>query len=117
VGLGVGTWLLVRLTTLAFYLYSTHFFTTLRTCLGLPHPITTHLSQSQCGHTIDDLGTHLFWCPYGSECTTSHNTFQDIVVAIALENGAHVHKEVSTFSFTTLDDEWISLSLEMVFGL
>ncbi len=59
VGLGVGAWLLPRFITLAFCLSSTHFFTTLRTCLGLPHPTITHLSRSQCGHTIDNLGVHL----------------------------------------------------------
>ncbi len=50
---------LVCPTTLAFCLSSTHFYTTLRTCLGLSHLIVGHLSWCQCGHTIDDLGTHL----------------------------------------------------------
>jgi hypothetical protein len=45
------------------------------TYLGLLHPIIVNLSRCECGHTIDDLGTHLLWCPYESECTTSHDTF------------------------------------------
>jgi hypothetical protein len=41
-------------------------------------------------HTIDDLGTHLLWCPYRNEHIIVHNTFQDIVLTIVLESGAHV---------------------------
>ncbi len=44
VGLGASAWLLVRPTTPTFHLSSTHFLTTLRICLGLPHPIVVHLS-------------------------------------------------------------------------
>jgi hypothetical protein len=35
-------------------------FISLRIHFGLPHPTIAHLSQCQCGHTIDDLSTHLF---------------------------------------------------------
>jgi hypothetical protein len=63
--LGASAWLLVHLTTLAFCLLSTHFLTTLRTYLVLPHPMVAHLSWCQCGHAIKDLGTHLLWCPCG----------------------------------------------------
>jgi hypothetical protein len=41
------------------------------------------------------LGIHLFCCSCESERTAIHDTFQDIVVAIALENGTHVQREVS----------------------
>jgi hypothetical protein len=67
---------------------------TLHTHLGLPHLRVAHISQCKCGHTIDDLGTHLLWCPYKSECMTPHDTFQNIVATIALENGTHIQKEV-----------------------
>jgi len=40
------------------------FLSTLCTCLGLPHPTIVNLSWCECGHTIHNLGTHLFWCPY-----------------------------------------------------
>jgi hypothetical protein len=60
VNVGATAWLLTHPTTLTFHLSSTHFFTTLRTHFGLPHPIVAHLSRCQCGHTIDDLGTQLF---------------------------------------------------------
>jgi hypothetical protein len=40
------------------------------------------------------------------------NPLWDIVTTIILENGTHVEKEVSHLSFATLDDKWISLSLE-----
>ncbi len=75
VGPRVSTWLLVRPTTPTFHLSSTHFLTTLHTRLGLPHPIITHFSRCQCGHTISDLGAHLLWCPCGSECMIAHYTF------------------------------------------
>jgi hypothetical protein len=90
-----GTWLLVHPITLAFCLSPTHFFTSLNTHLGLPHPTMVHLSQCQCGHAVDNLGTHLLWCPYGSERTTVHNILQDVIATIVLENGTHIQKEVS----------------------
>ncbi len=67
-----------------------HFLTTLHTCLGLPHPIVANFSWCQCGHTIDNLDTHLFRCPCGSDCITAHNTLRDIIAPIALESGTHV---------------------------
>jgi hypothetical protein len=69
-----GVWLLTFLTTPTFHLSSTHFLTTLCTYLGLPHPTVAHLSQCQCGHTIDDLNTHLFQCPCRGECIITHDT-------------------------------------------
>jgi hypothetical protein len=72
-----------------------HFLTTLHVRLGLPNPIMAHLSWSQCGHTIDNLSTHLLWWPNGNEHIIAHNTFQDIVAIIVLESGAHVQGEVS----------------------
>jgi hypothetical protein len=58
-GLGVGVWLLFCPTTPAFHLSPTHLLTTLHTHLGLQHLMVAHLSRCQCGHTIDDLSTHL----------------------------------------------------------
>jgi len=69
---------------------SVHFRTTLWTCLGLSHLIVAHLSWCQCGHTIDDLCTHLLRCPCGSECIVAHDTFWDAIATIILENGTHV---------------------------
>jgi hypothetical protein len=68
-------WLLVHPTTPTFCLSPTHFLISLHTHIGLPHPMMAHLSQCHYGHTIDDLGTHLLWCSYGSEHTTTHNKF------------------------------------------
>jgi hypothetical protein len=76
--------------TPAFRSFLAHFLTTLHTCLNLPHHVVAHLSQCKCGHTIDDLCTHLFRCLYMNEHTTTHNTFQDIITAIVLESGTHV---------------------------
>ncbi len=90
VGAKVGTWLLIHLITLTFHLFSTHFLTTLRTHLVLPHPMVAHLSRCQCGHAIDDLGTHLLWCPCGGEHIATHNTFGATIIIIALESGTHV---------------------------
>jgi hypothetical protein len=52
--------------------------------------MVAHLSQCQCGHTIDDLGTHLLWCPCESERTIAQNTFRNTIATIILESGAHV---------------------------
>ncbi len=90
VGLGAGVWLLVHPTALAFDLSSAHFFTTVCTHFGLPHPTIAHLSWCQCGHTIDDLCAHLLQCPCGNECTTTLDTFWGIVATIALESKAHI---------------------------
>jgi hypothetical protein len=90
---GVGVWLLFHPTTLAFHLSPTHFLTTLHTHLGLQHPMVPHLSRCQCGHTIDDLNTHLLQCPCGSEHIITHDTLWDTIVIIILENGAHVQRE------------------------
>jgi hypothetical protein len=85
VGLGVGAWLLAHPTTPTFHLSPTHFFIALRTHLGLPHAMVAHLSQCQCGRTIDDLNNHLFQCPCGSEHIVTHDTFWDNIVIIILE--------------------------------
>jgi hypothetical protein len=106
--LGVGTWLLTCPTTLTFYLSSTHFLTTLSTCFDLSHPTFTHFSQCQCGHTIDDLNTHLLWCPCEREHTTTHDTLWDIVVTIVLENGAHFQWKVSHL-FPCHTQQWMDI--------
>jgi hypothetical protein len=74
-------------------------------------------SWFKCGHTIDDLGTHFFQCLYGSKCTIAHNTLQDIVVAIDWRVEHMFRRRFPTFSFTTPNDEWVSLSLVTIFGL
>ncbi len=89
-GLKAYAWLLVHPTTPTFHLSSIHFLIALCTYLGLPLPTMAHLSWCQRGHTIDNLGTHLFWCLCGNECTLAHNTLQDIVATIILENGTYV---------------------------
>ncbi len=55
----VGAWLLIHPTTLAFHLFSTHFRTTLHIRFILSHLMVDHLSQCQCGHAIENSGTHL----------------------------------------------------------
>ncbi len=95
VGLRVGVWLLTRPTTPAFHLSLTHFLTALCTHFGLPKSMVAHFSQCQCGHTIDDLCTHLFRCPYESDRIIAHGTVRNIIAAIILESGTHVEREVS----------------------
>jgi hypothetical protein len=115
VGLGVGVWLLTYPTTPAFYLSSTHFLTTLHTCFGLSHPIVTHFSRCQCGHTIDDLSIHLLRCPYESEHTKPMIHFR-ILLQLMFWRLEHMFNGRSpTFSFATPNNEWISLSLETTF--
>ncbi len=93
--LKASVWLLTRPITCAFCLSLVHFFSTLHTCLGLPHLMVAHLLECQYGHTIDNLSTHLLWCLCGNEHIIAHDTFQDTLVAITWGNGAHVQKEVS----------------------
>jgi hypothetical protein len=46
-----------------------------------------------------------------------HNTFNDIIVIIVVESGAHMFRGRSlTFSLATPNDEWISLSPKMISG-
>ncbi len=70
----IGAWLLVRVNTPSFHLSSTHFLTTLYICFSIPHPTVPHVSQRQCGHTIDDLGIYLLCCPCGNERIAAHDT-------------------------------------------
>jgi hypothetical protein len=117
VGLGASVWLLAYPTTPTFYLSSAHFLTTLHTCLGLPHPIVANLSWCQCGHTIDNLDTHLFWCPCGSDHITTHNTLW-ILLQLLFWRVEHMFRGRSfTFSLTTSNDEWIFLLPKMTFIL
>ncbi len=95
VGPTIGTWLLVHPSTLSFHLSSTHFLIAFHIRLGIPHLTIMHISWWQCGHTIEDLCIHLLHCPCDSECIAAHDTFRNIVVAISLESGAHVQREVS----------------------
>ncbi len=95
VGPIIGAWLLTHLSTLSFCLSNAHFFTTLHIHIGIPHPIVTHFSQCQCGHTIDDLGIHLLRCLCKSERTTTHDTFRDTIATIASKNETHVQRKVS----------------------
>ncbi len=88
--------LLIRSTTLTFrhqFTFLQHYVPILD-CHILQLPT---FSRCQCGHTIDNLGTHLFRCPCENERTIVHDTFQGSIVAIALENGPHIEREVSHF--------------------
>jgi hypothetical protein len=91
----VSTWLLTHPTTPIFHLSPSHFLTTLCTCFGFLHLLISHLSWCQWGHTIDNLGTHLVWCPCRNEHIVAHDPLWDIVITIILESGTHVQKEVS----------------------
>jgi hypothetical protein len=82
-------------TTLILCLSSAHFLIALCSRLDLSHFIVVQYAWCQCDQTIDDLDTHLFWCPYKTECISIHNTFLDIVAAITLKSGPHVQREVS----------------------
>ncbi len=77
--------------------------------------IFAHFSCCQCGHTIDDLGIHLFWCMCGNGCITTHHTLQGIVAISALGNGTHLQKEVphlfpsphSTMNLYSYHQKWL----------
>ncbi len=90
-----GTWLLICPSTPSFCLSSTYLLIMLRIHSNIPHPMATHLSWCQCGHTIDDLSIYLLRCPCKSEHITTHDTLQDTIATITLESGTHVQKKVS----------------------
>ncbi len=115
VGLVVRVWLLVHLSTLSFSFSFVHVLTTLHILLSIPHPIIAHLSQCQCGHTINDLGIDLLHCPCGNESIVAHDMLWNTITTIALKSGAHVQKEVSHLFPTTHRDKWILSSLETIF--
>lgn len=94
VGPTTSTWLLTYPTTPTFCLSLVHFLRVLHTHLGLPHSTNARLSHCQCEHTIDDLGIHIFQRLCKNECIATHNTLQDTIKTIVLDNGAH-EKEVS----------------------
>jgi hypothetical protein len=95
VGLVARAWLLAHLITPSFYLSSAHCFITLHIRFNVPHLTILDISQSQCGHTIDDLGIHLLCCLCKSERIATHDTLRDTIEAIALECGIHIQREDS----------------------
>jgi hypothetical protein len=64
----------------------------LRIFLNIPHLTIAHLSQCQCGHTIDDLGIHLLHYLCENECITTHDTFRNTIITIMLENGVQIQR-------------------------
>jgi len=115
VGLAVGVWLLAHLNTPLFSLSSTHFLRTFRIRLDITHPIITHFSWCQCDHTIYNLGIHLLHCLCKNECTTTHDTFQDTVVTIALKLKLMHRERFFIFFLVTHKDKWIISSPKIVF--
>jgi hypothetical protein len=116
VGLASRAWLLTRPNTLSFRLSSIHFLTTLHIHFNIPHLTILYLSKCWCGHTIDDLGIHLLCCLCGNEHIVPHDTFQDVVAAIASKSGTHVQR-FFTFSSATHKNKWILSSPKIVFVL
>jgi len=94
-GPAIGAWLLDRLNTSSFHLSSIHFLTTLCIRFSIPHPTIPHVSQCQCGHTIDDLSIYLLHCPCGNEQVTAHYTLWDIVAIITSKSETQIQRKVS----------------------
>jgi len=86
---------LVHSSTPSFCLSFAHLLITLYTCFNIPHPTIRHLSQCQCGHTIDGLGIHLLHCSCGNERIITHDTIWNTIVTIVLETGARIQKKGS----------------------
>jgi len=75
--------------------------------------MVAHLSQCQCRQAIEDLGTHLFWCPCGVNIQQPM-IHSEILLPWKVE---HMFRGRSpTFSFVTPNVKWISLSPETTFG-
>jgi hypothetical protein len=104
----IGAWLLVCLNTPSVHLSSTHFLTTLSIHFSIPHPIVPHVSQCQCGHTIDDLGIYLLRCPCGNECIVAHDTLWNIIAIITSESEAQIQRKVSHL-FPCHTQKWMDI--------
>ncbi len=104
-------YLLVFPNTPSFCLSSTHFLTTFRIHLGIPHLMVAHLSWCQCGHIINDLGIHLLHCPCENEHIAAHDTLRNTIAIIVLENGTHIQKRFPTFFPAINGNEWKLSSL------
>jgi hypothetical protein len=69
---GWGVWFTTRSIFPAFPLFSTVFFTSLYTWLGLPHPSIVGILRCVCTHPIDPMGIHFLFCAHGIECNLRH---------------------------------------------
>jgi len=73
VGPVVGVWLLIHPNTLSFCFSFVHFLTTFHIHLSITRLTIAHLSQCQCGHTINDLSIDLLRCSCGNERIVAHD--------------------------------------------
>ncbi len=103
--------------TPTFRLSSIHFPLGFHTHLGLPHPIVAHFSHYYCGHIIDDLGIHVFWCSCRNEHTTTHDFFEISSQLLFWKMDYMYRKMFLAFFPTMFSSESIFLSLKIVFKL
>ena len=92
-GVAVGAWLIASPTWHAFYMPSFIFSTTLRICLGLPHPTLLGHSSCACGAALDPQDIHVLHCATGPERTATHDAIRDVVASICRDAGYHVTME------------------------
>ncbi len=85
------------------FFYNTMYPSWLATSYGCP------CFTMLCGHINDNLGTHLFRCPCGGECTR-------YILGLLFWKVEHMFRRNSpSFSFATPNEGWIFLSLNMTF--
>ncbi len=86
----MGAWFFVRLIIPSFMMAFDIFFLSLRTILGLPHPMGYGFSQCICNQAIDSIGIHLFSYVHVGERTTTQDAVQDSFTSIVKEVKFHV---------------------------
>jgi hypothetical protein len=107
-GKGVRISLVVRPFICSFHI--THFTFTLTLCfrLGLIQPLTLRLFMCECEYRLDAFGTHLVRCPFGGQRIATCDAIQNVMYALAWENGHAVWKE-RWYALTSRVSLWADL--------
>jgi hypothetical protein len=82
-GLSANVWLLIRLVIPFFHFPLDDLSTTIRSKLGLSHPLILGVSHCICNQPLDPMGIHFLRCMHGGERMASHDVVWDAFVAIA----------------------------------
>jgi hypothetical protein len=62
-------------------------------CLNLIQPLTFSLFTCECGHRLYAFGTHLVCYSFEGQQIITHDTIQNVMYVVILDNGHVVWKE------------------------
>jgi hypothetical protein len=89
----VGLWLIVRPSIHSYRIAYFIFTSTLHFHFSLIQPSTSSLFTCECGHKLDASNTHLTCCLFEGQRIATHDAIQDVMYALARENGHVIWKE------------------------